>query len=358
MKIAYLFYGDVSKENGVLKKVVAQTQGWAGQGLTVKLFAPAGRNGVWTGLKDIPLRMLSAGGVGERFSTIGVGIDTVLNWQPDLVYTRFEAFFPPLRKLAQTIPVILEINTDDMAEYRTNRPFFKYWYYRLTRGFLLKKAAGFVFVTHELAQNSSFTKYGKPGKVIGNGIALADYPQIPAPDNPSPRLVFMGSAGHHPWHGTEKIVELAEHFPEWTVDVIGLSGPDTDLPAPANINWHGFLRQSAYYSILAETDVAIGTLALHKNLMDEACPLKVREYLAYGIPVITGYRDTDFPDGHPLMLALPNTPDNITTHIKEIAGFIQAVKGQRVSRHSIKHLDTSSKEAERVDFFRHILSAL
>lgn len=43
----------------------------------------------------------------------------------------------------------------------------------MTRGLLLRKASGLVFVTHELAALPPFAQYRKPFTVISNGVALA-----------------------------------------------------------------------------------------------------------------------------------------------------------------------------------------
>jgi len=50
-------------------------------------------------------------------------------------------------------------------------------------------------------------------------------------------------------------------------------------------------------------DVAIGALATYRKGMKETSTLKVREYLAYGLPVILDHHDPDFfepiaPEGH------------------------------------------------------------
>lgn len=47
--------------------------------------------------------------------------------------------------------------------------------------------------------------------------------------------------------------------------------------------------------------VCIGTLALHRKNMTEASPLKTREYLAHGFPVIIGYKDTAFYNQNQIM---------------------------------------------------------
>jgi hypothetical protein len=107
---------------------------------------------------------------------------------------------------------------------------------------------------------------------------------------------------------------------------------------------------------MAAADIGIGTLGLHLKAMQEACALKVREYLAYGIPTIIGYRDTDFLTSAPFLLQIPNTPDSIQKSLMEIKSFVEQWKGKRLDRNKISHLDARNKEKQRLGFFEQILN--
>jgi glycosyltransferase involved in cell wall biosynthesis len=257
-----------------------------------------------------------------------------------------------VRRLAKQYPMVAEINSDDVAELRViSRPL--YWYNRLTRDRWLRLVRGMVFVTAELAKRPHFTGYNKPFKVISNGIDLSSYKPLPPPNNVRPRLVFMGS--NAPWQGIDKVLWLAHRFPEWQFDLIGINPNEflgNELP---NVKAYGFLSSAAYESILAEADVAIGTLALHRNDMEEACTLKVREYLSCGIPTIIGYKDTDFPKTVPFVLQLPNTSTNVQDDVQKIEWFVNTWKGHRVPREAVLHLDVAMKEQERLQFFAQVV---
>jgi hypothetical protein len=85
--------------------------------------------------------------------------------------------------------------------------------------------------------------------------------------------------------------------------------------------------------------------------MQEACPLKTREYLAYGLPVVIGYKDTDFPRGEDFLLQLPNREDNVRQELPAIREFVLRWKGKRVPRDAIAHIDGVTKELARLEFF-------
>jgi hypothetical protein len=88
--------------------------------------------------------------------------------------------------------------------------------------------------------------------------------------------------------------------------------------------------------------------------MQEASPLKTREYLAHGLPVIIGYQDTDFRDGAEFLLELPNTEDSIRPNQHRIRAFVESWCDRRVSREQICHLDTKEKERVRLRFLTEV----
>lgn len=92
--------------------------------------------------------------------------------------------------------------------------------------------------------------------------------------------------------------------------------------------------------------------------MAEACPLKVRRYLAYGLPVILGYRDTDLDALDKWwLLRLPNTESNVVTSLPEIGAFVESVRGRRVPRDEVEPLiSAGAKEAARLAFFGEVVS--
>jgi glycosyltransferase involved in cell wall biosynthesis len=182
--------------------------------------------------------------------------------------------------------------------------------------------------------------------VFPNSIDLAGYPSLAAPENPSPRLIFIGSPGLA-WAGVDKIARLASHFPSWCFDVVG-PGREELSGAPANVVIHGLLDRAEYLPIMAQADAAIGPLALHRKGLSEASALKVAEYLAYGIPVILGTAEAAFPEGAPFLLQLPNSEDNVDIATDEIRAFVERWRGRRVVRGAVSAIDSMLVERGRL----------
>lgn len=348
MKIAYIIEWDMGYEDGVIKKVSGQMRSWRDDGHTVKLFALSKSRTTASCLHDLPKEIIFSPRVRYSVFNLLKLIDKVKTWKPDIVYLRSMMYYPSHEKLF-SIPVFIEINTKEISEKKVNSKFWAFYTF-ITRGRLLRRSQGIVTVTSEIAQDIKWAN--RPTLILANGIDLKEIPELPPARNSRPRLVFIGSVNAS-WHGTDKIIWLAQYFNDWQFDIIGPAWKV--YPTLPNVTFHGELKQSEYLQIMASADIALGTLSLHKKGMNEASPLKVREYLAYGIPTIIGYCDTDFPKPVHFLLQLPNTEMNVQQHTDRIKKFVYAWKGMRVTRSEIAHLDNAIKEKQRILFFMNVM---
>jgi glycosyltransferase involved in cell wall biosynthesis len=275
-------------------------------------------------------------------------------FHPDVIYLRYSIYVFPAHELMDIAPVVEEINTNDLTQHEELGWVYSL-YNRFTRGIFLSRIHGLVAVSRELAVSSSFAAYRKPTLVIANGIDLSGLVQLPAPFNKIPRLVFIGSPGNS-WHGVDKLIELARLVPDIHLDIVGYSELPEYEPLPINITLHGYLTMQNYLTVLASADAAISSLALHRVQLEEASPLKSREYLAYGLPVVIAYVDTDLENLEcDFLLKIPNKEDNIRTHACAIRDFAHKMCGRRVDRSLIANLDSARKEAERISFFMKVM---
>jgi glycosyltransferase involved in cell wall biosynthesis len=352
MKIAYFAQWDVSKESGVLKKIAGQMNYWQDKGHKVKLFALSPSAIKWEGMEDIPIEIVKGDGIPDYIFKPTKLFQKMRGWQPDLVYLRFSMYFPGLKYLIMSVPTVVEINSNKLIEYRRNHSYFFYLYHVLTRNFIYANVRGFTCITKETSD--LYRNYNHPVFVIPNGIDLDQFPQLPPTNNSNPRLVFIG-APNQSWYGVDKMIWLAHQHPDWDFDLIGLNSDQIIGQVPENVTAHGYLNRVEYQSIMASSDIALGSLALERNNMNEGSTIKVREYLAYGIPSIIGYKDADFPEPVPFLLRLPSTEKNVINCLVEIENFVMKWMGKRVPRDNIKHLNITNKEECRLNFFKNIL---
>jgi glycosyltransferase involved in cell wall biosynthesis len=348
-----------TKDSGVGKKLDQQVRLWQAGGHEARLFMHTSRYAPLSALvpaEVIPFDM--DGKLRTEWNRIKAAqelVAAVRNYHPDVIYLRLAMYVFPVHQLSSISPVVGEINTNDPIQHKELGIVLSL-YNLLTRGILLRRVSGLVSVSDELARHPSYASYRKPARVISNGIDLSAFQPLEAPNNEIPRLVFIGTPGYS-WHGVDKLVELANEFPDLRIDIVGYNHLPEFTPLPPNLTLHGYLNADDYRKVMAGCDLAISTLALHRKDMEEACSLKTRECLAYGLPVVLPYIDTDLKDlDCDFLLKIPNKEDNIQTHGQAIRDFAYRMLGRRVDRQLITSIDQVAKEAARIRFFEEILS--
>ncbi|CAN7343151.1 hypothetical protein LJR232_001846 [Aquipseudomonas alcaligenes] len=297
MKIAYLVFHDATSNDGVIKKVASQVDAWRNQGHSVEIFCTTPRVGesLLSGRQ-----YLRRGDFSSALKRNEFLLSDLRDFSPELVYFRYISFSRTIFEVLRSYSCIAELNSNDINEFRlmarferTVRAWLRYYVYRFLRGVVLSRVQGMVSVTRELAISPHFLKYSKPMFVVPNSIDLSRYEPIKKPLPGRIGLFFIGTPGQ-PWHGVEHIERLAEVLPEFDFNVVGYSGVDS-----SNLFFHGYLDAERYRDIMRRCHICIGSLSLYMNGMQEACPLKVREYIAAGFPVFIGYSDTAFSDYRP-----------------------------------------------------------
>lgn len=348
LRIAYVLYWNLHRRDGVAKKVHAQIAHWRAAGHEVEAFCLSRGDA-----SDSPWRIFPFRTFRERYRATQELQRAAIEWSPEIAYLRFDVFLPPLTRLTDAIPTVAEIQSIEREEMKLRRVRSKptLLYNELTGPLMLSRARGIVTVSHEIAEQRFVASHAKPTSVIGNGIDLDRVRELSAPVNERPQVVFLGSAGQA-WHGVDKILWMAEQLPDVTFHLVGYSAQDVGAAVPANLIAHGVLTREEYEPILAACDAGIGTLALHRKQMDEASPLKVREYLGYGLPLVIGYEDTDLMGLDPWWkLQLPNEEANVRDGLERIREFFWNVRGRRVARHEIsERIGAHVKEQRRLEF--------
>ena len=310
MKIAYVAQVHTSSL-GVYKKICGQASVWKEQGHKVELFLAS---------QNAPPSQ-SVFPLWPRFNLCNPRLALLwklLLFRPEIVYFREEGvslFLFLLLFFFRSI-VFIEINGSTRRESKLTRNNFSQWRSDklniFLQPFIIRAVAGIVSVSHELASFEEFS--GAKNTIIApNSIALKQHSVVKKKDSHSPiKIAFLGSADQA-WNGTSIIPDLAEAL--GTGFEFHIIGPTVEQlfsdtsSAMANVLVYGYLTQQDYLPILSYCHIGIGTLALHRKKQEEASPLKVREYIALGLPVILPYKDTAFIDVCPdWVLELPNAP--------------------------------------------------
>lgn len=166
----------------------------------------------------------------------------------------------------------------------------------------LKQTEAIVAVTAEIYDYEIKRCGLKPKYIFPNGIdskliGLAD-------DNRGgdPEFIFISSYFAN-WHGLDLFLDILEADDSpcllhlvGHISPVDLNRIKTTNSLSRRIILHGKLSADEINKLMASCDLGLSSFALFRNDMQEACTLKVREYLAAGLAVFAGHKDSGLPD--------------------------------------------------------------
>jgi hypothetical protein len=228
---------------------------------------------------------------------------------------------------------------------------------------ILSRVNGIIGVTDEIREYElARIRKEKPSATVANGINVARVNKtgfVPF-DGAALRLIFVAS-DPSPWHGLERLVKslFAYRGPVSIIlDVVGdqrRAAGEIDREGTAEIRYHGTLRGADLDAIAVKANLAIASLGLYKKKLRQACVLKVRDYLARGLPIVYGYDDVDLPQGAPFALQVPNSEALLDVDaIIQFASMMSSSEGMadEIRAFAQKKLDWSTKLSLLVEFAR------
>lgn len=207
---------------------------------------------------------------------------------------------------------------------------------------IVRRADALVCVTQEIAsyERRRIGDAAKPVHIYPNGIIYPEHERNPWPDARSddvPELLFV--AGYfYEWHGLNALLATLDSTPRpFVLHLVGtLAEP---LPArvasDARVRVHGVLEGRALAPLMQRSWLGLSSFALQAKGMNEACTLKVRDYLHEGLAVYAGHRDSAFEPEFPYFRHGPLDMDTILDY----AHAMRRVSRVEVSRAARPHID-------------------
>lgn len=347
-KIAYALISYHAAHSGVYAKILDQVTFWRSKSIEVQLFVITDEKSVsfWKAIDPNCVTLIDSkvrSKVINRFRLVALAA----KFNPSVIYLResFPIFLPRIK-----MPIVLEIQSFVGNELKI-RSKGKYLLLACLRRFVYSRVSGAVFVTSELMNKNEFSLSDDILKIpIGNAINLNRILPLPSNYQDDLNIFFVGSSSQI-WHGISELVKFAELNPDIFVHIVG---EDQESSRP-NLHFYGHLEPFEYHQIAAKCIAGIGTLNLSAKHMEEASPLKVREYLAMGLPVIIRYHDVDLDQSNDFVLQLPVDERCFSDFSHEIRVFLDTWSRKRVPKSAISHLDVSVKESKRLEFLDRVI---
>lgn len=264
------------------------------------------------------------------------------------------------------VRLVSEHHTDEVAEFRTMGPTgrLRAFLEERTKPRYLVRMAGIIAVTDELRRLESRSAPLVPSLTIGNGISVDATPMHgPAIfDGSTLRLVWTCSE-FSPWQGLDRLTRALASIstgPRIELHLAGTVSSEqsrlilrSNTTDRLNIQQHGQLLGPELDALLRRAHATVGTLALHRKGMREACALKVRESVARGLPTLLANDDPDLPRELPGIIRLPSGEVDIDGRrlIDEIvAAATDPQTPYALRAHAETHLDWGPKLRRMIGF--------
>jgi len=238
------------------------------------------------------------------------------------------------------------------------------WDY-LIKPYYFKYIKGLVAVTSEIAKfQKKYIKKYIPSCVVSNGIRVKDinYTGYTKFNGKYIKCLILTSECQ-PWQGVDIIINSLRKWKKLRVElyIIGKLSEQIkkilatlDNPKVKIFNYNN-LSEEKLQILLKSTNFAFSSLALYRKGLQEACPLKTREYLARGIPIVYSYKDTDLNGDEPFALRIDT--NNNYLDWDQIIEFLKTVpEGNEIREWAKKNVDLSLKLSKLYSFLKGLYS--
>lgn len=147
----------------------------------------------------------------------------------------------------------------------------------------------------------------------GNGVELSEVSLRKTPlDFSGINLMFV-SGSSNKWHGIDRLIRGIYNYKgvsKITLHIVGkvhhsIENDLRTIEDKCALHRHGVLDRSELSVVSERCNIGVGSLGLHRLEMYEGSTLKVREYMAMGLPFMLSYNDIDVDASYGYCLRYP-----------------------------------------------------
>lgn len=357
-RIAYISMYNSDKNDGVVKKILNQVKTFNNSGFKVDYYF-AGRQCLYVhSEKDVLL------GESKRIKSIDFCkymIKYMKSEQYDCVYVRHTGRIDPW--LLRVLSLLHNSGAVILYEF----PTFPYEQLRFTIMGKMDQAIDYIFrrylrryVDRTITMSGHDKIFNIPNINILNGICVDDIKPVSCLED-NGTIDLLAVASFYSYHGYDRIISSLSRYyrqggdKEILLHMVGEGPASEEFRQCAKKNnvedkviFYGFKTGDELDEIYEKADIALGSLALYRINIDISSNLKIREYLAKGLPIISGCNEDAFDckDEYKFFLQVPN--DSSEIDMKTIIDFYNSVYEDKLTRAQIRE-EIRKYAKEKVD---------
>lgn len=278
-----------------------------------------------------------------------------LNTPYDLVYMRYMPVFAGAPKALrackkQGARLVVEHHTFPFRYARSSaawmQPFF--WY----NDRVFARIAPLVDLHAVMGDDPGGTLMGRPAIPITNGVDVESLPLHRGLSEPAD-MHMLALASMSCWQGYDRLIRAMAAYPGPEKVVLHLAGSEGDgslaawmkLAQEENLGdrvvYEGELHGEKLDELVDRCDIGVGSLAIYKRRIQNVITLKLREYMARGLPFLYTVEKTDVPWEEAFSLQVPN--DDSPIDMARVAAFIHRVRAdadisRRMRAHAARYM--------------------
>ena len=257
----------------------------------------------------------------------------VARWTPDLVYMRF---MPVFSNAPRALAAVKACGARLVVEHPTypfengkrssllRKPVFAY------NARVFRRLEGMIDLYALIGEPCGPALNGRPAMNIVNGVDV-DRLTPHAPRRNAPDVALLALASMSAWQGYDRLIEALARYrggERITVHMVGGEGDGSlaawralaqELGVGDRVVFHGQMHGAALDEVARSCDVGVGGLGLYRKGQMRSMTLKLREYMARGLPFVYAVDDPSIPDDPRCCLRLPN--DDTPIDMETLAAF-------------------------------------
>ena len=310
--------------SGVSRKVANQAKAFNNNGYDVDIIAYAGEGIGLYQRNDLTATKEVQAAKGLRQTTVYKYAKTLSGKNYDVVYLRYSYMTPAMMSCLDEhhqkgAKVVVEFPTYPITWHKPTsvRVMVSQWYYRFFEMIYKGRFANVVNEALTIGDKVD-TAYGVKAKNIPNGAEVSKIP-MRVPSEEVGELNILCSASYYLYQGVDRLIEGIAAYERSKVEneitvkahIMG-EGPELesykrlvkDYHLEELVTFYGQLAGEAYDEVFDSCQMGAGATAVHRVGGGAGSALKIKDYLARGIPFFYGYEEIGLPEDFPYGLRI------------------------------------------------------